>query len=171
MSAREDTACVCGLLYSGNSGVGITNSYNTGTLKSASGASVYDYTSATDTVTTTNCYKAGDTFTWEDLNAAVFKTDVNEINGGYPLLIWENGEKNDAEYTVRFHVDPSDADVAVYRDSSKTEPIVPASGVYSLKMGTYYYVVSHAGYQTEEGRLSLKEQEGDTHHGGCGNCE
>jgi ferredoxin--NADP+ reductase len=25
-------------------------------------------------------------------------------------------------------------------------------------------------YATEEGRLALKEQEGDTHHGGCGNC-
>ena len=26
-------------------------------------------------------------------------------------------------------------------------------------------------YKTEEGRLFLKAQEGDTHHGGCGNCE
>ncbi len=26
-------------------------------------------------------------------------------------------------------------------------------------------------YKTEEGRLLLKVQEGDTHHGGCGNCE
>ncbi len=26
-------------------------------------------------------------------------------------------------------------------------------------------------YQTEEGRLALKEQEGDTHHGGCGHCD
>ncbi len=25
-------------------------------------------------------------------------------------------------------------------------------------------------YKTEEGRAFLKEQEGDTHHGGCGNC-
>lgn len=25
-------------------------------------------------------------------------------------------------------------------------------------------------YKTEEGRAMLKEQEGDTHHGGCGNC-
>ncbi len=25
-------------------------------------------------------------------------------------------------------------------------------------------------YKTEEGRALLKEQEGDTHHGGCGNC-
>ena len=25
-------------------------------------------------------------------------------------------------------------------------------------------------YKTEEGRLFLEEQEGDTHHGGCGNC-
>ena len=26
-------------------------------------------------------------------------------------------------------------------------------------------------YQTEEGRAKLKLEEGDTHHGGCGNCE
>ena len=26
-------------------------------------------------------------------------------------------------------------------------------------------------YKTEEGRLMLKAQEGDTHHGGCGHCE
>ena len=26
-------------------------------------------------------------------------------------------------------------------------------------------------YKTEEGRLLLKAQEGDTHHGGCGNCD
>ena len=26
-------------------------------------------------------------------------------------------------------------------------------------------------YKTEEGRLMLKAQEGDTHHGGCGNCD
>ncbi len=26
-------------------------------------------------------------------------------------------------------------------------------------------------YRTEEGRAALKLQEGDTHHGGCGNCE
>ncbi len=26
-------------------------------------------------------------------------------------------------------------------------------------------------YKTEEGRAMLKKQEGDTHHGGCGNCE
>lgn len=26
-------------------------------------------------------------------------------------------------------------------------------------------------YKTEEGRLLLKAQEGDTHHGGCGNCQ
>ncbi|WP_034452411.1 sulfide/dihydroorotate dehydrogenase-like FAD/NAD-binding protein [Butyrivibrio sp. AE2032] len=26
-------------------------------------------------------------------------------------------------------------------------------------------------YKTEEGRLFLKAQEGDTHHGGCGNCD
>ena len=25
-------------------------------------------------------------------------------------------------------------------------------------------------YKTEEGRKMLKYQEGDTHHGGCGNC-
>ena len=25
-------------------------------------------------------------------------------------------------------------------------------------------------YKTEEGRAILKLQEGDTHHGGCGNC-
>ena len=25
-------------------------------------------------------------------------------------------------------------------------------------------------YKSEEGRAMLKEQEGDTHHGGCGNC-
>ena len=25
-------------------------------------------------------------------------------------------------------------------------------------------------YATEEGRLFLKAKEGDTHHGGCGNC-
>ena len=25
-------------------------------------------------------------------------------------------------------------------------------------------------YKTEEGRAMLKLQEGDTHHGGCGNC-
>ena len=25
-------------------------------------------------------------------------------------------------------------------------------------------------YKTEEGRALLKEREGDTHHGGCGNC-
>ena len=25
-------------------------------------------------------------------------------------------------------------------------------------------------YKTEEGRAMLKVQEGDTHHGGCGNC-
>ena len=25
-------------------------------------------------------------------------------------------------------------------------------------------------YKTAEGRAYLKEQEGDTHHGGCGNC-
>ena len=25
-------------------------------------------------------------------------------------------------------------------------------------------------YKTEEGRALLKQQEGDTHHGGCGNC-
>ena len=26
-------------------------------------------------------------------------------------------------------------------------------------------------YKTEEGRVMLKQQEGNTHHGGCGNCE
>lgn len=26
-------------------------------------------------------------------------------------------------------------------------------------------------YKTEEGRVRLKQQEGNTHHGGCGNCE
>ena len=26
-------------------------------------------------------------------------------------------------------------------------------------------------YKTEEGRLLLREQEGKTHHGGCGHCE
>ena len=26
-------------------------------------------------------------------------------------------------------------------------------------------------YKTEEGRALLKLQEGDTHHGGCGECE
>ena len=26
-------------------------------------------------------------------------------------------------------------------------------------------------YKTEEGRIMLKAQEGDTHHGGCGNCD
>ena len=25
-------------------------------------------------------------------------------------------------------------------------------------------------YKTEEGRALLKQREGDTHHGGCGNC-
>ena len=25
-------------------------------------------------------------------------------------------------------------------------------------------------YKTEEGRALLKEQEGETHHGGCGQC-
>ena len=26
-------------------------------------------------------------------------------------------------------------------------------------------------YKTEEGRAFLRAKEGDTHHGGCGNCE
>ena len=43
-------------------------------------------------------------------------------------------------------------------------------GFMNVAMFNPRIVKKSGSYQTEEGRAMLKLQEGDTHHGGCGNC-
>lgn len=107
-------------------------------------------------ISMTNCYTSGDTFTAEQLGAS-FKEDINKVNGGYPLLKWQNGEADAIGYTVSFSVTPENADVAVYSDSDRTQLVEPKSdGTYSLVNGTYYYTVSKDGYVTEKDNFSVK---------------
>ena len=80
-----------------------------------------------------------------------FKDDIGNINGGFPLLFWELEEIGEPQ-SVTIEVEPTDAEVHVYRDSSMTKEI----GDYSiLPYGKYYYRASKDGFGTETGSFSV----------------
>ena len=85
-----------------------------------------------------------------------YKDDINNINGGFPLLVWEAGDAGTETQTVTFAVSPSGAEVKLFSDSARTlEIAAESSGVYSLTGGIYYYAVSADGYVTETGDVRV----------------
>ena len=134
------------------------NCYSTGTVKVLDTGSGYAFTGAivpgNCIYAPKNCYTLEDAFEAVDLGAA-YKTDLNGINGGYPLLYWQDTEAADTEYPVTFDVSPVNASVTVYSDAEHKQVIPAVNGAYSLKMGTYFYNASAAGCMEENGSFSI----------------
>lgn len=95
-----------------------------------------------------------DRVTAEQMGSA-YKTDVNGVNGGLPLLAWESGEASDETYVVTFSANPADTAVSVYSDSALANRIEPSESGYVLKSGTYYYKAERDGYLTEKGSFNV----------------
>ena len=132
----------------------LTNCYNAGQVtnnaqsKNSSTDELYDKTQGT--VTATNNYAYGINPTAAQLGDA-YKADTG-LNGGLPLLDWEDDAVSDTKYAVTFNTTPANATVAVYSDSGRTAAISDAG---SLKAGTYFYKVEAANYLTKEGSFTV----------------
>jgi|GEM_PF-1975830 len=100
-----------------------------------------------------NCKRANETFTAFNLGTA-YKDDTNNINGGFPLLTWEQSNGDASTHALTFNITPTNvnATVKVFSDSTRQTPVDYASGVTS---GTYYYTVTADGYVAVEGSTSV----------------
>jgi hypothetical protein len=84
-----------------------------------------------------------------------FKDDVNNINGGLPLLVWQSDTAPTGEYDVSFAVTPENAVLKLYSDSAyQTE--ITGGPVYSLSYGTYFYEVTAPGYVTTRASFNVR---------------
>ncbi|MDR1088701.1 MAG: cell wall-binding repeat-containing protein [Coriobacteriales bacterium] len=161
--------------------ISISNSYNVGTISyvgspspSVINADDIAPTSSADPSTIdkndypipANCYIKKDSFTAADLSAS-FKDDKTNINGGYPLLVWQNAIATSETYRVAFDVimpEGSEAEpvVTLYSDAERTKAIIPEQdGSWSftkasnIAMTTYYYALSAVGCMPEVGSFNV----------------
>ena len=148
--------------------VSITNCYNSGSVISKTttyGKSDQLYIADSGlNVTTENVYASDTDPSVTGLKAASlntgdtakFKDDENSINGGMPLLIWEQSEASDEKYNVTFDMKDVKGSVAVYSDATRTKVIDAAGdGSYSLKAGTYYYTAKADGCEDVLGSFTV----------------
>ena len=111
-----------------------------------------------------NCYSKADI---EKLSGGLtasmlsssFKDDTNNLNGGYPMLTWESDEKDTTTHDVSFTVNPDNAKVQVFSDSTMTNEIEAESGKYALTRGTYYYKASCDGYLDKTGSFKVSNND------------
>jgi putative cell wall-binding protein len=116
--------------------------------------------------TLTHCYAQEDSFTAANLSAS-FKDDTNNINGGYPLLVWQSSATMEETYHIAFVVnmpESSEANptVTVYSDAAHTKTLTPEpDGFWSLTKATniasvtYYYTVSAEGCMPKDESFNL----------------
>jgi hypothetical protein len=117
----------------------------------------------TENVIVSNCYASAEISEMTPSAAAAalggsYKEDTNGVNkGNTPLLTWESGEKDDTAYTVTFSVTgPEKSDVQVFEEDDGSTPLsANDDGTYSLKPGTYNYIVTADGYVTVRGSFRV----------------
>jgi hypothetical protein len=150
-----------GLGMAGTYGSGFVNLYNTGSRTSAiknSGSRVEtaDYYSAG--AATNNVYTAAGAKPTAAQLGPAFKDDVNNINGGLPLLIWQSDTAPSGKFDVSFAVTPANAnaEVRVFSDANRENELTAASGVYTLSYGTYFYEVTAQGYVTARASFNVR---------------
>ena len=164
----NNKAYTSGLIGHFTGTVSITNCYNSGSVISkttTNGKSAQLYIADSGlTVTTENVYASDTDPSVTGLKAAAlntsdtakFKDDETSINGGMPLLIWEQSEASDEKYDVTFDMKDVKGSVAVYSDAARTKVIdADGDGKYSLKAGTYYYTAKADGYEDVLGSFSV----------------
>ena len=83
-----------------------------------------------------------------------YKADVNNINGGSPLLAWESESGSGQTSQVTFVVTPADAIVTVYRDSALTQAVGTGTS-FQLEQGTYFYRATVANYEDAIGSFTV----------------
>jgi hypothetical protein len=147
---------IVGIVPGYNGRVTITNSYNAGQMSNSaqSGRGTINdlYLMSVETngtgrvdVTAFNAAAPG----------SAYQADVNNINGGYPLLAWEPKAVSGETYAVAFSVTPTGASVKVFEDATRTQEIQASGGVWSLTAGQYFYTVSASGYLPENGSFTV----------------
>ena len=140
------------------SGDVMQNCYNKGTV-SATISWDYDIYELNSDVPE-NCYEKADTVTASLLSTVKFKKDENNINGGNPLLWWQEDSASDEAHTLTISATPADATISLYSDEAHTRSItVSSEGKYSLKPGTYYYSVAKDGYFTVNGSANMMKKD------------
>ena len=142
--------------------------YRYGTVVGGVTSTGDDYSSAT-VMTAADCrsaygtalYDAADDFSAADLGSA-FKDDVNGVNGGYPLLSWEDSERDVTLRTVAFSVTDASsgavlaAEAHVYTDEARTqEADSSGEGAWELEDGKYWYAIDCDGYLPVEGSFTV----------------
>lgn len=80
-----------------------------------------------------------------------FVEDKNNLNGGYPILAWQDPS---AKLLVVFEINYTDASVTVY-DAEGTEIAAEADGNYNLLSGTYTYTVTREECDPVEGSFTV----------------
>lgn len=80
-----------------------------------------------------------------------FVEDKNDLNGGYPILAWQDPT---AKLLVVFEINYADACVTVY-DAEGTEIAAEADGNYNLLSGTYTYTVTREECDPVEGSFTV----------------
>ncbi|HML38805.1 MAG TPA: hypothetical protein PKA19_15520, partial [Bacillota bacterium] len=109
----------------------------------------------------TNCsFKTGselkeaaflDTLNQNAPDGSHFAMDSKDINGGYPVLEFQNPKTE--QYKVTFELTPAEANLTV--KDAKGASQSGKDGVYGLPAGEYRYSASAFGYKTEEKDFSV----------------
>ena len=155
-AANTNTAYVGGITY-GSDHITITNCYNIGNLVSTTGAATFDIARPGYNSVRTNCPTERIEITVTTLGDA-YKEDINNVNGGFPILQFENGEPITGTFSARFSTNVSSGvTIELYSDEEMTLSVAAESdGSYRLPVGQYYFIASAAGYVTESGTFSIK---------------
>jgi hypothetical protein len=102
-----------------------------------------------------SCYGSDETPDISILGAG-FQADANGINGGRPLLSWEDASANGETRSVSFDLTPQNAEVRVFTDPVRQSEVTGVDGAFELGMGgPYYYTVSAPGFVTERGSFNV----------------
>jgi hypothetical protein len=143
----------------------LSGCYNSGTLSSMADAGFgqtnpFYYMSSyypASSVDLTYCYAADAQPAPTASNLGTkWQDDVNGINGGWPLLAWEDPSVSSTLVTATFFLTPADAVVKIYSDAALTREVTPVDGgAYQLLQGKYYYKASANGYVTERGNFNI----------------
>lgn len=148
----------------------LENCYSSGTVSNVSsdGVSGSLCGEKSDGLTVTNCYSSETDPSVSSVTAAllngadrtVWKDDANSVNGGMPLLSWEDGEPSDGKHTVSFDTGEVAAKIQVFRDTDHTDMVEPQTdGTYLLPAATYYYTAEADGYFDISGTFTVTRRD------------
>ena len=141
--------------------VEIKNCYSSGTVSMHEDAMSVDINDITPYVkkTVINSFTAAQLEEFDKSERASklgnsFKEDGYDMNGGFPLLKWEDTDTIVAR-SVSFELNPADALIRIYKDKEMTQEVEFSGTSGKLNPGLYYYKITAEGYYDKTGRFTV----------------